>query len=58
MATAIWLRRCRGPYNRIVVSEFNKTIHSVFDRLKAALANRRAAEHRGRVRTNADDVHE
>ena len=28
------------------------------DRLTAALADRRAAEHRGRVRTNADDVHE
>jgi hypothetical protein len=29
-----------------------------FERLKAALADRRAAEHRGLVRTNADDVHE
>ncbi len=27
-------------------------------RLKAALADRRAAEHRGWVRTNADNVHE
>jgi hypothetical protein len=30
----------------------------ITDRLKTALANRRAAEHRGRVRTNADDVRE
>ena len=29
-----------------------------FDRLKTALANRGATEHRGRVRTNADDVRE
>ncbi len=28
------------------------------DRLTAALPDRRAADHRGRVRTNADDVHE
>ena len=29
-----------------------------FDRLKTALTDRRAAEYRGGVRTNADDIHE
>ncbi len=31
---------------------------NTLDRLKAALANRSAAEHRARVRTNANDVRE
>jgi hypothetical protein len=30
----------------------------IASRLSAALADRRAAEHRGRVRTNADDIRE
>jgi hypothetical protein len=55
--TALWLY---APVGRIVVRVLagQNAVPNLFDRLKTALADRRAAEHRGRVRTNADDVHE
>ncbi len=42
IGTATWLPGCRGPYNRIVASEFKKTMHGDLDRLTAALADRYA----------------